>query len=63
MREGGDTSGHGLIIKIPEKYDMSLYHNGTWITLLSVPSKVLSRIILKRIKEVVDSRRQTQKRA
>jgi hypothetical protein len=44
----------GLIIKIPKKGDTTNCNNWQGITLLSVPSKVLSRIILNRIKDVVE---------
>lgn len=46
----------GLLIKIPKKGDASLCSNWRGITLLSVPSKILTRIILNRIKEVVDTK-------
>jgi hypothetical protein len=44
----------GLIIKITKKGDTTNCNNWQGITLLSVPSKVLSRIILNRIKDVVE---------
>jgi hypothetical protein len=43
----------GLIIKILKKGDITNCNNWRGTTLLSVPSKVISRIILKRIKNVV----------
>jgi hypothetical protein len=46
----------GLLIKIPKKSDMSLCTNWRGITLLSVVSKVLTRIILNRIKGVIDTK-------
>jgi hypothetical protein len=39
----------GLIIKIPKKGDQSNCNNWRGITLLSIPSKILTRIILNRI--------------
>jgi hypothetical protein len=36
-----------LIIKIPKKGDLSNCNNRTGITLLSIPSKILTRVILK----------------
>jgi hypothetical protein len=44
----------GLIIKIPKKGDITKCHNWRGITLLSIPSKLLSRILLNRLKNVVE---------
>ena len=44
----------GYLIKIPKKGDLSSYDNFRGITLLSVPGKVLNRIILERMKGEVD---------
>ena len=44
----------GLLIKIPKKGDLGLCSNYRGITLLSVPGKVLNRIILERLKGPVD---------
>jgi hypothetical protein len=43
-----------LIVKIPEKGDITNCNNWKGITLLSAPSKILSRVILNRVKDVVD---------
>jgi hypothetical protein len=39
----------GLIIKIPKKGDLSNCNNRRGITLLSIPSKILTRVILNRV--------------
>jgi len=44
----------GLLIKIPKKGDFGLCSNYRGITLLSVPGKVLNRVILERLKGPVD---------
>ena len=44
----------GLLIKIPKKGDLGLCSNYRGITLLSVPGKVLHRVILERLKGPVD---------
>ena len=44
----------GYLIKIPKKGDLSRCDNYRGITLLSVPGKVLNRIILERMKGTVD---------
>jgi hypothetical protein len=41
----------GMIVKLPKKGDTTSCNNWKGITLLSVPSKVFSRIILNRIKD------------
>ena len=45
----------GLIVKLPKKGDLSDCNNWRGITLLSVTSKVLSRIIHRRIAEKLDA--------
>ena len=44
----------GHLIKLPKKGDLSNCNNYRGIMLLSVPGKVLSRIILERMKDMVD---------
>ena len=44
----------GVIVKIPKKGALSNCNNWRGITLLSVPSKILAKIIIKRISEAVD---------
>ena len=44
----------GHLIKIPKKRDRGLCSNYRGITLPSVPGKVLSRVILERLKGPVD---------
>ena len=44
----------GYLIKIPKKGDLSRCDNYSGITLLSVPGKILNRIILERMKGKVD---------
>ncbi|XP_068083456.1 uncharacterized protein [Anabrus simplex] len=46
----------GLLIKLPKRGDLSVCDKWRGITLLSVPSKVLSQVILDRIKVYVDSK-------
>jgi hypothetical protein len=46
----------GLLVKLPKKGDTSNCNNWRGITLLSVPSKVLTRIILDRIKTTVEQK-------
>lgn len=46
----------GLMIKLPKKGDLTECQNWRGITLLSIPSKVLLRIILNRIKTVIDEK-------
>lgn len=46
----------GLLVKIPKKGDLTVCNNWRGITLLSVPSKVLTRIVLNRIKGVIESK-------
>ena len=57
MWETEETPGDwkmGLIVKLPKKGDLSLCKNWTGITLLSITSKVFSRVILDRISEALD---------
>ena len=44
----------GLLVKLPKKGDLGLCENWRGITLLSVASKILCRIILSRIKDAID---------
>ena len=44
----------GLLIKFPKEGDLGLCSNYGGITLLSVPGKVLNRVILERLKGPVD---------
>ena len=44
----------GIIAKIPKKGDITVCNNWRGITLLSIPSKVLAGIIIKRISNTVD---------
>ena len=44
----------GLIIKIPKKGDLSNCNNWRGFTLLSIPSKILTRTILNRIRNTVE---------
>ena len=46
---------HGYIIKLPKKGDLGECKNWRGITLLSVPSKILNRILLERMKTAVDT--------
>jgi sorting nexin-29 len=46
----------GLLVKLPKKGDTINCDNWRGITLLSVPSKVLSRVLLSRMKEHVNLR-------
>ena len=45
----------GVIIRIPEKGALSDCNNWRGITLLSVPNKILAKIIIKRISDAVDA--------
>lgn len=44
----------GLLVKIPKKGDLTNCHNWRGITLLSIPSKVMTRVILNRIKTRIE---------
>ena len=46
----------GLLVKLPKKGDLCLCKNWRGIMLLAVASKVLCKIILKRMKEALDGR-------
>ena len=47
---------NGHIVKLPKKGDITLCKNWRGIMLLSVPSKVMTRIILERLKDAVDTK-------
>ena len=49
-----DDWKRGLLMKLAKKGDLSLCGNWRGITLLSIPSKVLTRVILNRMKVAVD---------
>ena len=44
----------GYLIKLPKKGDLSSCSNYRGITLLSIPGKVFNRVLLNRMKDVVD---------
>ena len=44
----------GLLDKIPQKGDLAICNNYRGITMLSVPGKILSRIILQRLIDALD---------
>ena len=46
----------GLLVKLPKKGDLSQTTNWRGITLLSIPSKILTRVMLDRMKDALDSR-------
>ncbi|CAH8631581.1 unnamed protein product, partial [Heterobilharzia americana] len=46
----------GYLVKLPKKGDLSACKNWRGITLLSTPSKILSRIILERLRDALDSK-------
>ena len=46
----------GMITKLPKKGDLGSCDNWRGITLLSIPSKIFCKIILKRIEEEIDSK-------
>ena len=50
----------GHLIKLPKKGDLSNCANYRGITLLSVPGKVFSRILLNRMKDAVDTKLRDQ---
>ncbi|XP_078357393.1 uncharacterized protein LOC144642296 [Oculina patagonica] len=50
----------GLLIKLPKKGDLRVCSNYRGITLLSVPGKVLNRILLERMKAAVDNQLRDQ---
>lgn len=47
--------GKGIIIKIPKKGDLSNCDNWRGITLLSVPSKIFTRVILNRTRDAMET--------
>lgn len=49
-----DQWNHGVIIKIPKKGNLNDCNNWRGITLLSIPSKILAKIIIRRISKAVD---------
>ena len=44
----------GILIKLPKKGDLGNCNNYRGITLLSIPGKVFNRIILNKLKDIVD---------
>uniref|UniRef100_A0A8D9ADY8 Craniofacial development protein 2 n=1 Tax=Cacopsylla melanoneura TaxID=428564 RepID=A0A8D9ADY8_9HEMI len=46
----------GLLVKLPKKGDLTECRNWRGITLLPIPSKILTRVILNRIKDTIDSK-------
>ncbi len=46
----------GIIIKLPKKGDLAICDNWRGIMLLSIPSKVLSKVLLARIDEAIDKK-------
>ena len=50
------TWSTGNIVKLPKKGDLTNCNNWRGITLLSIPSKIFSRIIINRIKTAVDAK-------
>jgi hypothetical protein len=59
LREKYPQTGRNLV-KFPKKGDLGHCKNWRGIMLLSVPSKVLSRIILDRLKDAIDKRHGTE---
>nr|KAG5686924.1 hypothetical protein BaRGS_020733 [Batillaria attramentaria] len=53
----------GIVIKLPKKGDLRDCSNYRGIMLLSVPGKVLNRILLERMREAVDPMLETSRRA
>ena len=49
-----------IVIKLPKKGDLRDCNNYQGIMLLSVPGKVLNRIILERVREAVDPKLRDQ---
>ena len=49
-----------LLIKLPKKGDLSSCSNYRGITLLSIPSKVFSRVLLNRMREAIDTQLRDQ---
>ncbi|VDP83737.1 unnamed protein product, partial [Schistosoma curassoni] len=50
----------GLLVKIPNKGDLSKCDNYRGITLLSIPGKVFNRVLLNRMKDRIDSQLRDQ---
>ena len=50
----------GIVVKLPKKGDLRDCNNYRGIMLLSVPSKVLNRIILERVREAVNPKLRDQ---
>ena len=50
----GERKNTRLIVKLPKKEDLCMCNNWRGITLLSVTSKVFSRVILDRISVAID---------
>ena len=50
----------GLIIKMPKKGDLPNCNNWRGVTLLSIPSKILTRIILNRVQNTVEQHLQKE---
>ncbi|KAI4885603.1 hypothetical protein NFI96_005381 [Prochilodus magdalenae] len=50
-----DDWTRGVIVKIPKKGSLSDCNNWRGITLLSIPSKIMTKIIIQRISEAVDA--------
>ena len=46
----------GLLVKIPKKGDLSKCENWRGITLLSAMSKILTRVMLERMKDAIDKK-------
>jgi hypothetical protein len=46
----------GILTKLPKKGDLTNCYNWRGITMLSLPSKILSRIILNRIKGYIENK-------
>ena len=44
----------GLLVKLPKSGDLSKCDKWRGITLLSIPSKVLTRVLLDRMKDAID---------
>ena len=51
-----DDWNEATIIGIPKKGALNDYNNWRGITLLSIPTKILAKIIINRLSNVVDSR-------
>jgi len=49
-----DDWSQGIIMRIPKQGALSEYSNWRGITLLSVPSKILAKVVMKRLSLPVD---------